>query len=336
MKQFFFEVSDFRQTVLLVLSLITIAALCCYFSLTFCRGHKVSKQICAGGMLLFHGAVYVLLQLDSRIAGATHAPHWPVPYIPLILVTLLSLVYALHGSFGNTASRKTINNTSIKEAYDNLPTGVCFFNEKGLPILCNHAMHRFSFAVTGKDVQYITDSEACLREDFQPVEGVKKEGKLFLLPDQTVHQLDKRTVSYEDGSLFIQFVATDVTELYRTGMELKQENLRLRRVQSDLRKLSANVVTATREEEILNTKMLVHDEMGRCLVEARKYLCEDAEGSISTEMVRSWKRAVAMLKYNNDTQEEDMLSQVRKTCKTLNVTFTKQAPFPAKRERHIS
>lgn len=197
MTQFFFEVSDFWQTVLLVLSLITIAALCCYFSLTFCRGHKASKQICAGGMLLFHGAVYVLLQLDSRIAGATHAPHWPVPYIPLILVTLLSLVYALHGSLGNTASRKTINNNSIKEAYDNLPTGVCFFNEKGLPILCNHAMHRFSFAVTGKDVQYITDSEVCLREDFQPVEGVKKEGKLFLLPDQTVHQLDRRTVSYK-------------------------------------------------------------------------------------------------------------------------------------------
>ena len=328
MTRFFFEVSDFWQTALLVLSLVTLVSLCCYFSLTFRRGYRARKQICAGGILLLNATLFVLLQMDSRMAGSEPAPQLPLPYGLLFLVILASLVYALWASMGNTRSRRTINNTSIKEAYDNLPTGVCFFNEKGLPILCNHAMHRFSFAVTGKDVQYITDAEACLREDFRPVAGVEKEGKLFILPDRTVYHLDKRSVPYEDGSLYIQFVATDVTELYHTGSELEQENLRLRRVQSDLRKLSANVVTATREEEILNTKMLVHDEMGRCLVEARKYLREDAQDSIPGEVVHSWRRAVAMLKYNNDTQEEDMLSQVRKTCESLHVRFVQTGALP--------
>ncbi len=328
MTRFFFEVSDFWQTLLLVLSLVTLGSLCCYFSLTFRRGYKVYAKITVALLLLFHGAVFVLLQLDSRIAGADSPPHWPIPYGFIFLFTLLSLGYGLYASFGNTARRRAIHNTSIKEAYDNLPTGVCFFNEKGLPILCNHAMHRFSFAVTGKDVSYITDSEACLREDFIPIEGVQKEGKLFLLPDQKVYHLDKRLVPYEDGTVYTQFIATDVTELYHTGIELEQETLRLARVQGDLRKLSANVVTATREEEILNTKMLVHDEMGKCLLEAQKYLYEDSKGSIPGEVVHSWQRAVAMLKYNNDTPEEDALSQVLKACELLHVIFIKTGSLP--------
>ena len=88
MTTFFFEVSNLWQTILLGLSLITIASLCCYFSLTFRRGYKAYQKICAGGMLLFHAAVYVLLQLDSRIAGASPPPQWSIPYTPLILVTL--------------------------------------------------------------------------------------------------------------------------------------------------------------------------------------------------------------------------------------------------------
>lgn len=328
MTKLFYEVSVFWQTALMVLSLIALVTLCCYFSLTFRRGYKVHKKICVGILLLIHAVLFVLLQLDSKLSGVQPRPEFPLPYSLLFPVTLLTLGHALWASLGNTRSRRTINNTSIKEAYDNLPTGVCFFNEKGLPILCNHAMHRFSFAVTGKDVRYITDSEACLQEEFQPIEGVRKDGKLFILPTGAVYHLDKRAVPYEDGTLCTQFIATDVTELYHTGLEVEQENLRLRRVQSDLRKLSANVVTATREEEILNTKMLVHDEMGRCLVEARKYLREDSHDSIPSEVVHSWQRAVAMLKYNNDTREEDALSQVLKTCEALNVKFTKTGSLP--------
>ena len=227
MTKLFCEVSVFWQTALSALSLITLVCLCCYFSLTFRRGYKAYKQVSVGILLLIHATLFVLLQLDSRISGVEPLPRFPLPYPTLFLATLLTLGYTLWASLGNTRSRMTINNTSIKEAYDNLPTGVCFFNEKGLPILCNHAMHRFSFAVTGKDVQFITDSEACLREDFCPMEGVRKDGKLFILPTGTVYHLDKRAVPYEDGSLYTQFIATDVTELYHTGLEVEQENLRL-------------------------------------------------------------------------------------------------------------
>ena len=92
--------------------------------------------------------------------------------------------------------------------------------------------------------------------------------------------------------------------------------------------LSANIVTVTREEEILNTKMRVHDEMGRCLVEAQKYLREGCNDSIPDSVITTWQRAVLMLKYNNEIVDEDMLSQVRKTCKSIKLDFIQMGELP--------
>jgi anti-sigma regulatory factor (Ser/Thr protein kinase) len=229
-----------------------------------------------------------------------------------------------------TKNRKTINNTSIKEAFDNLPTGVCFFNEAGLSVLCNRAMHRFSFAVSGKDVQFVTDLADLLDEDFIPIDGTVKGSNIFTLQSGRAWQLEKCTVTDEKGGEYTQFVALDVTDLQRRRMELTEENNQLRRTQAELKKLSASVVTVTREEEILNTKMCVHDEMGRCLVEARKYLRESSD--VPESVIHSWRRAVSMLKYNNEASDDDMLSQVRQTCESVRLCFKQIGALPKEEE----
>ena len=74
--------------------------------------------------------------------------------------------------------------------------------------------------------------------------------------------------------------------------------------------------------------MRVHDEMGRCLIEARKYLREGSTERIPDGVVASWQRAVSMLKYNNDIPDEDMLSQVRKTCESVKLGFIQTGELP--------
>ena len=39
-----------------------------------------------------------------------------------------------------------------KEAFDNLPSGVCFFNNHGIVTLCNRQMHRLVFSLSGRDL----------------------------------------------------------------------------------------------------------------------------------------------------------------------------------------
>ena len=259
----FYQASSVWQTVLLVISQFTVIVLAAGLILLFKRKSKLPKMVTLGTMFLINVILYVLMQLDSRITGAEQGIHLEIPGFVLLLILLISLGVSASILLGETKNRKIINHRSIKESFDNLPTGVCFFNEAGLPVLCNHAMQRFSFAVCGKDVQYITDLEYCLADDFIPTTDVKKDGRVFVLPDSRAWHLEKRTFTNESGNRYTQYIATDVTELHEHRVELQEENAQLRRVQSDLQVLSANVVTVTREEEILNTKMRVHDEMGR-------------------------------------------------------------------------
>lgn len=324
----YFEVADSLQIFLLVLSQIAVITLTGSTILVF-RGRSHSlKRSGVATVLLINTALYVLMQVDRHVEDYRHALCLQVPYWVLLFATLLSLGYAIWTALGETKNRKTINNTSIKEAFDNLPTGVCFFNEAGLPVLCNRAMHRFGFAVCGKDVQFITDLEDCLSPSFPAPEGVRKEGNVFVLPDGWAWQLEKRAFLYENGATYTQYIATDTTDLYKNRVALQQETSSLRRVRAELQKLSANVVTITREEEVLNAKMRVHDEMGRCLVAAQKYLLKNTAEGIPDSLVLSWQRAVSMLKYNNDTPDEDILSQIRKACTSLRIHFVQTGNLP--------
>lgn len=324
----FYLVGTVWQTILLVISQGTVIALAASMVVLFLRKCKRVKIITLGAAFLVNVILYVLMQLDSRITGAEQGLHLHVPYVVLMAVTLLSLLLCIRVLLSETKHRRTISQGSIKEAFDNLPTGVCFFNEAGLPVLCNHAMQHFSFAVCGRDVQFVTDLEDCLCDDFIPAKGVKKDGKVFALADGRAWQLERRSFTHENGNRYAQYVATDVSQLQEKRMELQRENAQLRRVQEDLQRLSANIVAATREEEILNTKMRVHDEMGRCLVAAQKYLKKDCTESIPDSLVAVWQKAVAMIKYSNETPEDDMLLQIRKTCEYVKLRYLQTGELP--------
>jgi len=328
----FYLASAAWQTVLLVLSQFAVISLAVGVMLLFKRTCKLAKLTGMGAVFLLNAVLYILMQLDSRLTGGGQGLHLHIPYGVLLSVTVLSLVYGAFAVLSETRNRKSISHSSIKEAFDNLPTGVCFFNEAGLPVLCNLAMQRFSFSVCGRDVQFITDLENFHADDFIPAIGVQKDGKVFILEDGSAWQLEKRIFAHESGECYTQYIAADVTELYKKRVELTRENQQLRKVQADLKQLSANVVAVTREEEILNTKMRVHDEMGKCLLAAQKYLKEDSTESIPDSLTAAWQRAVSMLKYSNDTPDEDMLLQIRKTCEYVKLAFVQTGKLP-KQER---
>lgn len=326
----FYLASSVWQIVLLVISQFAVISLAAGFIMLFKRKSNLQKMIGLGSVFLLNVVLCVLMQLDNRITGAEQGLHLHVPYVVLLVITLLSLWFDTWAVLSETKNRKTINHSSIQEAFDNLPTGVCFFNDAGLPVLCNLAMQRFSFAVCGKDVQFVTDLENCLLDDFAPNDGVRRDGRVFVLDDGRAWQLEKRVFTHESGDRYTQYIATNVTDLQKNRMELTKENEQLRMVQADLKKLSANVVTVTREEEILNTKMRVHDEMGKCLVAAQKYLKEDCTDNIPDSLALAWQRAVSMIKYSNDTQEEDMMLQIRKTCEYMKISFLQTGELPKK------
>ena len=324
----FFEIDSVWQIFLLILSQLTVFFYVISAVILYRRGCRPLKMTSIIIALVLNTILYATLQLDSRITEGSLGIHLHSPYIILFIVVLFSLFYSLWALISETKVRKTINRNSIKEAFDNLPTGVCFFNEAGLPVLCNRMMQRLSFVVCNKDLQFITEIEEWFNDDFTPAGDVAKLNCTFILPDGKAWHINRREFVHESGNSYTQFTAVDVTELYKKREEVMQENEQLRKVQTDLQNLSANVVAVTREEEILNTKMRVHDEMGRCLVAVQKYLKEGNTDSIPDSIATSWQRAVSMIKYNNDTPDEDMLLQIRKTCEFVKLDFIKTGELP--------
>lgn len=324
----FFKIATSWQIFLLILSQLTVFFCVITTILLYRRGCKLTKLAGTVFLLVINTLLYIILQLDSRITGTTQSIHFHVPYLILLAFVLISFGYNIWAVVSETKVRKKINKNSVKEAFDNLPTGICFFNRAGLPVLCNLAMHRLSFAVCGKDLQFITEIEEWFGDDFTPISGVKKLNRTFILPDGKAWHLKKLGFVDEDGNTYTEYTAVDVTELYKNREEVISDNEQLRKVQADLQKLSANVVAVTREEEILNAKMRVHDEMGRCLIAAQKYLKDKNTDSVPDAIATSWQRAVSMIKYNNDTPDEDMLLQIRKTCEFVGLDFIMKGELP--------
>lgn len=322
----FYEANSVLQTIILVISQFVVISLAFSVVFLFRRKCKFGKQGLNFALFWVNVSLYLVLQLDARLTGAERGMHFHIPYFAVLVflgVSLLTVVYIL---LGETKNRKTISNTSIKEAFDNLPTGVCFFNEAGLPVLCNHAMYRFCFAFCGKDLQVASDLESCF-EGVEPTKDGEEEGRVLLLEDGTAWRVVKRSFTYDNVEVYTQYTATDVTSLNKSRIELTKGNEQLRMVQENLKRLAINVIAITREEEVFNAKMKVHDELGRCLIAAQQCLRSGNFDNVSESLVSPWQKAVSTLKTNN-VNDSDMLLQIRKTCKFFNAELVQKGEIP--------
>lgn len=200
---------------------------------------------------------------------------------------------------------------SVKEAFDNLPAGLCFFNSSGLPVLCNRTMNQLVYALTGRDLQHISELTAALEK---PASHVTVSDGVYRLSDGSAWSFSCHTLTNEAGEFYTEYLASDVSALCSAKAELEADNTQLREMANQLRRLSANAAIATREEEILSLKMRVHDQMGRSLVAARRLLVQDSAAEQIDPIVEEWQNAVALLRHAGDEREEatDMLSELNR------------------------
>ena len=168
---------------------------------------------------------------------------------------------------------------SVKEAFDHLPSGVCFFDKNGTVTLCNYQMYRVFFALTGTDLQSLPELQELLACG----------SDIFLLDDGRAWRFAQEQITTQDGTAYTQVTASDVTELYRRQKELEEDNHKLKEDAERIRRLSANIISLIREEEILSMKMRVHDDIGRSVIATRQFL---QQGKPMAELdMTAWKNA---------------------------------------------
>ena len=211
-----------------------------------------------------------------------------------------------------------------REAFDNLLSGVCFFNHHGVVTLCNRQMHRLVFALTGRDLQNLYELRALM--EGSPVHGTREQ-TLFLLEDGCVWRFVEEAVTAEDGAPYTQVVASEVTVLYEKQKELERNNKALQERGKRLQRLSANVAAVTREEEILSMKMRVHDAIGRSVIATRRLL---QQGLPTEELdLSTWKSAIHLLKRDSESpKDKDAMTQLVEAAAGIGITIHLDGTLP--------
>ena len=242
-----------------------------------------------------------------------------MPYAVYVAAGVLGITYAaMQIAAAFRQGKNQLQGNAIQESLDNLPSGVGFFDEQGMPVLINRQMYRICRYLTGRDIQ----SAAELREAWEhPMRGsvsYDPDFQVSCFPDGSVWKFSEDIVAAENGERFLQFLASEVSELYQNKQLLEKENRKLQEISAAMKELSQNIVILTREEETLAMKMRVHDDLGYSVLAAHRMLLQDSEENREAFLAQ-WNRVLRLLRKDTEPAAGELHQMVQERADALGV-----------------
>ena len=219
---------------------------------------------------------------------------------------------------------------AVKEALDTLPSAVCYFTAAGNVKLCNTAMYDLIRKITQNDLQTLDELNEALDSCNQNT-GVIREGNLFLFPDGHAWQYSVDKVTAADGRIYTEAVLSDVTELYEKRQKLQRQSRELKKMYRELKILSANVLEMTREEEILNLKSRLHDQMNMGVAAIRQILRQNTTSEENAAAIAQFRRAIQVLQEENAYPQGDIGEFIR-DAEVSGIRVEITGDFPEEKE----
>lgn len=219
---------------------------------------------------------------------------------------------------------------AVKEALDTLPSAVCYFTAAGNVKLCNTAMCDLIRKITQNDLQTLDELNEALDSCNQNT-GVIREGNLFLFPDGHAWQYSVDKVTAADGRIYTEAVLSDVTELYEKRQKLQRQSRELKKMYRELKILSASVLEMTREEEILNLKSRLHDQMNMGVAAIRQILRQNTTSEENAAAIAQFRRAIQVLQEENAYPQDDIAEFIR-DAEVSGIRVEITGDFPEEKE----
>lgn len=217
---------------------------------------------------------------------------------------------------------------AIKESFDNLPTAVCIFDRKGLVRMMNRRMLAVGALLLGSGIQTLPELREALR---CPPPGVTADGEapgVYHFPDGSALRFSEREIADGDGQPFTEVTACDVSELMAVRARLRQENERLSRANRRLRKLGEDMADIVRQEEILNMKIRVHDDVGYSLLGVRRAYWEGNDVETLHKLAEQWRTTIRLLHADRPDLSDDPIFRAKARAGELGAEVILQGTFP--------
>lgn len=261
----------------------------------------------------------------ARIAPVVHLL-FSLPWIIIAAIELVSAVLLVISYRDNRRYAKShLLPSSIKEAVDLLPVGICFGNESGAVVLTNLKMNELCRNITGSR---LTDTDAFWRELCERGEDQNGQ-KLVKTASGEVVLFAKNNITV-DGKAYTQIVSSDVTEQYRITAELSNKNDRLRDIQIRMKAYQAQAADMVISQEILNARRIVHDDVGHALLAARYYFERPESGNepVLLSMMKQTNTMLLREAEQPDDMEHDRYLDALKMANAIGVTVEQRGEAP--------
>ena len=298
---------------------------------------RLGRKYIISASVMFPAAMFIFLGIidlgaknlnDYRfnyIGNAVGSMPWAV--LALVLtVTMAAEAVGIASAFRR--GRNRLSAGPVKESLDALPDGVCFFAPDGQPLLINRQMNRISSELYDREILNAETFIRRLRENVP-------EDRATLIrtsPNITVRTAKGRVWEFHREELTVgkseiyELIAADITEQYGLTEELEKRNERLSRVNERLRLFSREMVTLTAEKELLDAKIKVHDNVGRCLLYFRSYLAQSREKRDRKKLLFMWEYVISVMK--KETLPFGEWDQIGKTAEMLGISVELDGDLP--------
>lgn len=223
-------------------------------------------------------AIHTMLSgILLAVNAAANVPFIVNSILILALIVLLCLFRVKHREWQN----KNLSLSSLKQAMDNLPIGLCFYTDSGQIALSNNIIQNLSHEIIGTDLRHPLQ---LLKEIENRNPYVTKDGKVYMF--ETTRLDDEMN----------QLAAFNITDTYNLMTELTEENRKLEEMNAHMRKYNMMVDQTVKKEEQLETRIRIHDDLGRILLSTKVYLKRDDDFISKEELLSKWNQTLTLLR----------------------------------------
>lgn len=296
------------------------------------RRGKTMRQILTGCVML--AVLFVLMAVWSRYyRNDTFYPaEKKSPLFVLTILVLLVSVFQILAEilYNRKQGKNQLSPYSIKEATDDLPTGVCFADAAGRIILCNRKMGELSACLMGGYPQTAEELEKALAgpQEDSGVRRISDDPALHCFPDRKIWQFHLKNLSEPEG--FLQITAQDMTEIYHANERLRKKNEEMQQVNEKLRKMYERLTDRIREQETLDLKMRIHNNIGTSLIAISGMISGGDEEDIGKQL-EILKDAVSYLS-DDCPAVPGTFDEVRKKAGEMKVSLVLRGSLPQEAE----
>lgn len=249
---------------------------------------------------------FIPLQILAELGTGKIYIAKPFVKLPLYLfivynLIILSIEIILSKKFLEI-NKTVIGNNSIKESMDNLPDGICFSKYDGSPLLVNRVMQDLCYAVFGN---MLANDLVCI-EDIRN-NNIKKDAKILKRDPIVIEALgDIWQMKYIYHKKYRETLAYKITLEWALYQEIEEKNKQIKKINTSLKEYQKNVVEFTRNKEILQAKIKIHDKIGQCLIYFKRYLdMEEKTKENRDKLINLWKESLLMFEGKNDNINDD-------------------------------